>query len=404
MMKKVFEPGEVELADPRGDPNRVITIQTKIKELLEANIQRQEGIFEELREEGAWALPGLLNSTYVWMNYFEENKPAQTLMAKILAELAKDNDSAISLLFDSGVLENPFKIPREIVLQALDELQWIPSKEQVEEINAQIRHQRKTEDIEGQLLSYKMLARSGDKKAFNTMLEQCQKWAEQNMKSGAELLGLLVKYYPESKVEILSDVITATKYKYKDKDLANLLIESLQPIPSEWWTDSTIINVSINVLTELSPPRHTAIEYLWTSAALDTKRNSTQFWMTNFENVNNLIIEAVELLDDDIVETISRYWFQSLGKDAYNFDIIVKSAFSESEPWGTSAASQLFFIRGGEHEKNRKNKDGVEGAISKLMLDNPSRYDRAEANYNTISSKNKIRSDVKLTPKAGGLK
>ena len=61
-MKKVFDPGEIELADPRGDPNRVIEIQKKIKELLEANSQRQAGILDEIKDEGAWAIPGLLNA------------------------------------------------------------------------------------------------------------------------------------------------------------------------------------------------------------------------------------------------------------------------------------------------------------------------------------------------------
>src|SRR5215207_28853 len=106
MMKRVFEPSEIELADPRGDPNRVIAIQMKIKELLEANRQRKEGILEEIRDEGAWALPGLLNATYVWMNNFEHNQPAQKEMAKLFAELAKENEAAIALLVDSGVLEN----------------------------------------------------------------------------------------------------------------------------------------------------------------------------------------------------------------------------------------------------------------------------------------------------------
>jgi hypothetical protein len=405
MMKKVFEPGEVELADPRGDPNRVIDIQKKIKELLEANPQRQAGIIDEIREEGAWALPGLLNATYVWMNHFENNKPAQKIMAKILAELAKENDSAVTLLVDSGVLENPFKTPREIALQALEELNWNPSLEQIAKINSQIQSQKKSEDIEGILLSYHLLARSGDEKTFNSMLKQCTDWSVQNTGDAAILLGLLVKYYPESAIKTLSNVFIATKNMYKEKKLAAMLVEAIRPIPPSWWLDFTIINISINVLNECNPPRHTGIEYLFKNAAQDAKQNLPQFWAINSEKVNTLLFEATKSLNDDIAKTITRYWFQSLGSVTNNFDLIVDAALSEFEPWGTSAALQLFFLRG-EHGKERKNKDikgAVEEALNKLVSENDSRYNRAEADYSNISSKNKGETEMKTTSKSAGL-
>lgn len=405
MMKKVFEPGEVELADPRGDPNRVVDIQKKIKELLEANPQRQVGIIDEIREEGAWALPGLLNATYVWMNHFENNKPAQKIMAKILAELAKENDSAVALLVDSGVLENPFKTPREIALQALEELNWKPSLEQIAKINSQIQSQKKSEDIEGILLSYHLLARSGDEKTFNSMLKQCTDWSAQNTGDAVILLGLLVKYYPESAIKILSDIFIATKNMYKEKKLATMLVEAIRPISPNWWLDSTIINISINVLKECNPPRHTAIEYLFKNAAQDTRQSSPQFWAINSEKVNTLLFEATKSLNDDISKTITRYWFQSLGSVTNNFDLIVEAALSEFEPWGTSAALQLFFLRG-EHGKNRKNKDvkgEVEEALNRLVSENDSRYNRAEADYSNISSKNKGETEMKTTSKSAGL-
>ena len=399
-MKKVFEPGEVELADPRGDPNRVIAIQTKIKELLEANRQRQVGILSEILEEGAWALPGLLNATYVWMNQFEENKPAQKVMAEIFAELAKENDAAVALLVDSGVLENPFKTPREIVLQALEELNWKPSSEQIAKINAQIQHQKNSEDIEGLLLSYQLLARSSDNNAFNTMLKQCTDWAAQGMVSGATLLELLVKYYPESALKTLTDVFIATKSSYrKNKKLADKLIEAIPPIPPGWWLDSTIVNISIKVLNACTPPRHKALEYFFIKAAQDAKRTLPQFWTVNSEKVNMVVFEATESLNDDIAKTISRYWFEALGNVSDNFEIIIDAALSEFEPWGTSAAQELFFLRG-EQSKNRKYKGVVEEALNRLMSENNSRYDRAEAEYNSISSKPPDETEITTTSKA----
>jgi hypothetical protein len=401
MMKKVFEPSEIELADPRGDPNRVIAIQTKIKELLEANRQRKEGILEEIRDEGAWALPGLLNATYVWMNNFEKDKPAQQVMAELFAELAKENEAAIALLVDSGVLENPFKTPREIVLQALDRLEWKPSPEQVMKVNSQIQHQKASEDNEGLLLSYNLLARSGDSKTLGPILKQCTDWAAQKMDSGAALLGLLVKYYPESVEKILSDVFLATKHMYKEKNLANLLIGAIRPVPQEWWLDSTIIDMSIRVLKQCSPRRHTAIEYLWRDAAYDAQAGG-KFWVKNSREVNTMLLDIVEQLDDDIAETISRYWFQALGAVADNLDIIIDGALSEHEPWGTSAAVQLFFMRG-EQNKNRRNRGAAETALNRLLDQNESRYRRAEANFNTIRAGSKAAAETNTTSQASTL-
>jgi hypothetical protein len=72
---------------------------------------------------------------------------------------------------------------------------------------------------------------------------------------------------------------------------------------------------------------------------------------------------------------------------------------------GTSAALQLFFLRG-EHGKERKNKDikgAVEEALNKLVSENDSRYNRAEADYSNISSKNKGETEMKTTSKSARL-
>ena len=401
-MKKVFEPGEVELADPRGDPNRVIDIQKKIKELLETNAQRQQGIIDEIKEEGAWALPGLLNSTYVWTNNFEDNKPAQKTMAGILADVARENDLAEALLFEFGVLENPFKTSREIAMHALEVLNWKPSSAQIATVNIKIQEQKKLDDIEGLMLSYQVLARSGDKNIFNSMLKQCMDWSVLNTGDAASLLGLLVKYYPEFAVDTLSNVFVATKRMYREKKLAEYLVKAIRPIPSKWWLDSTIVNISIKVLAECIPPRHTCVEYLWKYAAQDAKNEDAQFWTENKGKVNTLLFHATEHLNEDISETITRYWFQSLGNIPNAYDLLVEAALSEFEPWGTSAALQLFFLQG-EQGKNRKHKDLVETALNRLMSENSSRYERAESKYESISSKNKDDTEIKPTSKAAGL-
>ena len=398
-MKKVFDPGELELADPSGDPNRVIAIQSKVKELIEANQQRKTGIFSELIDEGAWALPGLLNSTYVWMNRLEENKDAQDVLANIMAEMARDNESAVVLLFDSGILENPFKTSREIVLKALNALNWKPSSDQIAKIKSKISSQKNADDIEGLMLSFKLLVLSNDKVSFNMMLKQCEAWVEQNMDSGAHVFGLLVKHYPESTVKILTDVIMASRTLFNQRELAEVLINAIRPIPHEWWLDSSILKVSIDVLDKSDPPRNTVIEYLWKFAAQDAKQQNPQFWILNCKKINKLVFETVKPLDEKLFDIISRYWFEALGEAADKPDIlkfIIDSAFSDPEIWAVNAAFELFFLR--------RNNNLVENALSKLSEENFYRYQRAETKYNHISPKNKAKTKVRTPEKAAGLK
>jgi hypothetical protein len=57
------------------------------------------------------------------------------------------------------------------------------------------------------LLLYQLLAQSRDKKVFPLLLAQAAEWASQKMEAGATLLGLLVKYFPESAEKILTSVL-----------------------------------------------------------------------------------------------------------------------------------------------------------------------------------------------------
>ncbi len=399
-MKKVFEPGEIELADPRGDPNRVIEIQSKIKELLEANRQRQQGIRDEILADGAWAIPGVLNATYVWMNHLDNNEPAKEIIAELLANLARENDSAVNLLVDSGVLENPFKTPREIVLQALDKLNWKPAVGDINKISAQIKNQKKTGDIEGLLLSFHLLAQSGDKKQLELILQQAADWSAKNMDAGPKLLRILIKYYPDEAEKILTKVFEDTEHLYNEKNLAKKLVEAVRPIPLSWWLDNIIINISVDVLEQCNPPRHTAVEYLWENAAQDVKNELDR---ETLNELNEQILQVTEKLEDDVANQIVRYWFKAQAKSLETLDVIIVSAFSQHEVWATQAAAQFFFIKNQEPKVYKKHKEALDNALTRLANENSARYQRAQDLFETISSKKKQIAEVKATSNAATL-
>ena len=184
-MDKVFDPSELELADSRGDPGRVVEIQKLYRNFSEANRQRQQGIRAQLLEQGAWALPGLLNATYVWMNQLEDAQ-SQKLLSSLMADLASDNPAAVDLLFRDGILEAPFSIPRSISRRALDEINWVPDEAnsikliQAIDKSGELYHTQTVLDL------YALLLKRGASQDFSNALTKC--------KSGTKIVGILGRF------------------------------------------------------------------------------------------------------------------------------------------------------------------------------------------------------------------
>ena len=339
-MNKVFDPGMLELADSRGDPNRVVEIQYKVGEMLGANRQRQAGLSREILEEGAWALPGLLNATYVWMNNLED-KQTQTMLAKLMAQLVQGNEAAEDLLFRAGILETPFAVPRAIARRALEQLDWKPSETDAQQLRQKIDEQAKLGDAATVLELYASLLRSGSEDDLNIALQSCKQWVQRMLADSGRLLALLVRHFPDHAERVLSEVFLevarARDNAYKDEDIARALLVPLHPIPPNWLVEGVLLRVSTGVLRRLHPPRHKTIEYLWIYAAQDCKEKDPTLW-------KKLLVSIGEQVAREENKDICRYWLRA-SYEAHEIEYIIDQAQVISEPYGTVAAAQLFFSR-----------------------------------------------------------
>jgi len=379
-MKRVFDPGEMEM-DVQSDPNRVIEIQEKVKILLGSNPQRQAGIRQEIIDEGAWALAGVINSTYVWMNKLEGNPPMQELLSDIMVKLVNDNEAAGNLLAKAGVLENPFEIPRSIAGMALKELDWKPNPEIQSQISKEINRQKKLRNSSWVFDLYQILLKSGSDTDFEGALKECNQWIKGFDPLAGKMLALLVNSYPGLLTKILTNVVVDNKELYKEKNIAELLVKALRPIPIEWLTKNILIQVTSDSLSKCKPPRHTLLEYLWTAAAQDGKSKFPDIWLNSIETIEaEMVKNNLKPSNDALVkESMYRYWFEALAF-AKESQPIIKAALlspSSNELWGSTAALQLFF---GSYDSKFKN------ALEELKNSNYERFAMAEQKYNEIKS------------------
>jgi len=366
---KIFEPGAVELAGPRGDPNRAIEIQQKVEELLGANRQRQAGLRREILEQGAWALPGLINATYVWMNRLE-GEQSQKMLADLMAQLAQDNTAAVDLLFRAGILETPFAVPRSIARRALENLKWEPSKNDARQITDRISESNKLDDIQAVLDLYALLLGIRSEDGFNGALELCKKWIRRPLKQAGDLLALLTRWFPSRAERILTEVILATKDARKDRSTAEALLDPLRPIPPTWLQEGVLLRVSVDVLRQIRTHRHTTIEYLWIYAAESCKRENPQLWQEILESLG-------EQVQQEGTPDICRYWFRAVC-EVNEVGYTDQQARGKNEQWGTIAALQLFF-------RQSRNKQARQ-ALKDLRAENLDRYNRASELYESITS------------------
>jgi hypothetical protein len=369
---KVFEPTEIELADSRGDPSRVVEIQKLVDELLKANRQRQEGIKQAIREEGAWALPGLINATTVWMSKLD-NQPAQQLLAGLMTDVSRDNEAATKLLFQTGVIGTPFPIPREVALSALDGLNWRPTPEDVQKLRQAILRARQSDDAVTLLHLYRLLLRSGEEQDRRAATEQCKDFVQRRLTQAGDLLALLVNAYPDQIASILTTIILNAKAERREEPLAISLTEPLRPIPTEWLTNNILVQASVDILRQLTPPRHTTLEYLWMAAVRDGKRQLAQEWSAAI----NAIGQTVQATQNP---TLYRYWFRALD-GANEIDYLIRQAQGGSEQWSILAVVELFFLA--------KRNQIAKRSLVEIRSNHVVAYERAEQMYEELQSKAK---------------
>ncbi len=370
-MDRLFEPGAVELADPRGDPNRVIEVQQKVEELLKANRQRREGIRRELLEQGAWALPGLINATYVWMNELKGSKLDRDLLSSLMATLAAGNSAAEHLLFRYGILETPFPTPRSVAQEALGKIGWKPDQRDLLDLRKAIGRYRQIEDTQTVLDLYRVLLSAQREEDFQDTLNICCKWASKSMQPAGELLALLAEFFPGRVVEILTEVFRAVKDKYKDNNLASMLLQHLR-YPIAWLEEDVLLEVSHNVLPDTVSGRHTAVEYLWVDVVVENQDRASRGWQDLLQKFGNRVREKTSN------ETIYRYWFEAVGK-AGETEYLAQEARAEitDEQWAVAAVLQLLF----QQHNNRLARQ----TLADLEIEKPTRYESASRKFERIT-------------------
>ena len=368
-MRKVFEPSELDFADVLGDPNQVIEIQAKVRELLHANRQRQRPLLAEIAGRGAWALPGVINATYIWMNELEVPQ-TQGLLAELMADLARGNTAATALLFRAGILATPFPVPRAICRRALELLSWQPDERQTNSLRQEITIANQLGDVQTMLDLYGLLFRAGSQADLTAARTQCIGWVREKRAEAGALLKLLVDHVPSQVAPIVSAVFAATIADRQDRNLANSLLHPLRPIPPDWLENETILHISREVLPKSRTGRLTVVEYLWIRAVADCCKKAPDRWAAVIPLVS-------EQLTRESSDAIARYWFTAVGLVG-EIDYIVQQSRAKAEPFGTVAALQLFFLRN-KH-------DQAEQGIADLERENPARCQTAESLYDTITS------------------
>ena len=397
-MRYVFEPAEIDLGDARTTPNRVFEIQKKVEEYLSPgiNIHRRDELKEQILQEKAWALPGLINATLVYQNHME-SEDTQKEIAEMMIGLAGDNQDAQRLIFRSGVIQNPFPTSRQIALRALRQLAWKPGGSEQKEIAEMLRQYRKQGNLQGQLHLYELYFRSGQNKAYREGVEVCEEWIKARyLDEAKELLTTLLISFPQHCVEILSSaflaVIEISRDARKDRDFSQELVDAIPKNLFKEWVyqeDNPLITITLSVLKETEPPRHKAIELLWVSAVQVLKRDTD--WETRLSTIQSSIQNEVRNCSNNLKESFLKYWMEAISK-AGGGDFIIRQVDQNDRLLKEAAALQLFFL----NSKNAKQ------TLEDLKINEPGFYEAVRGNYENIKSSKRAGSIRRNTPKGPG--
>ncbi len=371
-MKRVFEPTELDLGDAALLPNRVIEVQQKVQEMLSPNTNkfRRDELIEELSNQNAWALPGLINASMIFSNQLNDRKN-RSEYAKILCSVARDNPTAINLLLKSGLFENPFPESRAVILEALQD--WQP--DDPKEIRRLIK--RVEEDDAWVLDLYRLYLKSRTPSAYEEGIEVCERWFKVPKELAKDLFRELLINFPERSADTISRVFLSineiSKDARKDKYFANRLVKSVpSEIALEIIKDGSLLDISETVILETNRFSHKPVEELWKYSVAELKKaqkNDLESWL---EKIANMILERGPRCNDLARQSIYRYWMQGLG-EAGEIDFIIKHTYEQDENYRVCAATQLFF----QKTKNKK----AQQFLSNLQRDDYELYTQAESNF-----------------------
>jgi len=367
-MKNVFE---MRLGTSMEDPAKIIEVQQKISELLDTNRFRQDELKQEFAEMGAWAVPGLINSLYVYMHRLKNDEGGQLMMAELISAQAGSNEAARELIFRTGVVESPFSVTRAVALCALESLEWKPNPDQVALINRRLAEAKRLGDQVKERDLYRLLALSQDDKQLDQLIKACKEWMKAQRHFG-ELLVHIVKNYPRQAEQIITKVLLAAPDVVdrggKDKGIAEELAVLGPFLASQDGLDvDLLLAISKNVLSDMNPPRHKGVEYLWYESLKSAKKNKSSLQLEDLKRYGEQVKQwGEQYFSPDGRQTLYRYWFRAAGEVDW-VDYVIQETRSNDDTWGVYATLQLMYL--GEEKRNR----AAANAMNVLKKEHPDR-------------------------------
>lgn len=319
-MKRLFEANEKELSDLRGDPNFVLKVQSLIKEAFSATKQRQNGISDEIVNDfGAFALPGIISSTYIFSKEFEKERNMHNWIVGLLHKLIRDNEAAKRLLVISGLARSPFKNTQLITLDVLKTIENLSlAEEEMEALNDFFRISI-GRDNKVLINVLEILWKLKPEKYFEISMQllenNLRSIYKDDLKSGRELADKIIKYFPEKSYKVFKLIfnIVGPKEKEASDEFSNINLreENL----------TGLFTAANEILREQQ--RNKVIELIFQKSLarlFDNKPELIENYHNNIFNTHHHLI---------------RYWLQAVGANfpkEFTVNYYKNHAFSSNEP------------------------------------------------------------------------
>jgi hypothetical protein len=216
-IKTIFDVEDTVLDDLRADPNDVILVQKKVKEMLSESALRQAGLRNEITALGVRALPGVISATYVLTKQLN-NVKNRSMVAKLVAELAGENPAAIRLILTAGVTENPFYESRAVTIEALGQLDAASAVMQAQSALAQaaqradaIDDQKTARQIYGILLRHRLQIEHAVAACYKRLS------SGKNAEEALQLASAILTAKSDEIEKLLVDLLSKIKYNERNK-------------------------------------------------------------------------------------------------------------------------------------------------------------------------------------------
>lgn len=390
-MNKVFEEADVlDLTDLAADPNKVVEVQSLIRELLETGDKaRQLGIRQRLVEEiGPFGLPGIISATYTLQDALQSHNNRE-LVADLIVEVAGDNPEAHKLIVSAGLINAPFNQSRIVCQAAAAKMQLGIDRHSLNRLKEVIEVARNDDDVDSlaSLLGIWLCFEPG--KAYESAMQQASRWlrSRQNAEQAYTLINQCLRYVPEKASQTFESMLNSLAQD--DKKAIDYIAQYIS------LDENTVFDVMPTVDKLLQRHRGTARPHEGL-----VKEGIGTFLTDHPDSLSRLSQQA-----EQCSEKLHRYWWiavsnaaQSKKASAKVFrDALIDAACNQEDTYYDGAVVQLLFVRHGR-------RGDKQWAIDALERVDPWRRATAEETYEQIrSSDREYQDDEYRKNRLGGI-